>query len=87
MPYGDAMLIDNRVRAMVMSLPERYALGYPCCVFSKNNSGDDFLAYLQGIEREAVRNLGRGVYTGRARRNGQLRPSGPGGKLSLVACP
>ncbi|MEO5740311.1 MAG: hypothetical protein ABIS29_06930 [Vicinamibacterales bacterium] len=59
MPYGDAMLIDNCVRAMVMSLPKRYALGYPCCVFSKNN-GDDFLAYLQGIEREAVRNLGRG---------------------------
>lgn len=52
LPYCDAMLIDNRVRAMLTTLPKRHGLDYPCRVFSRNN-GDDFLAYLRSIEQEA----------------------------------
>lgn len=53
LPYCDAMLIDNRVRAMLTSLPKRHGLDYPCRVFSRNN-GDDFLAYLRSIEQDAA---------------------------------
>ena len=52
LPYCDAMLVDNGVRAMLISLPRRYALGYTCRVFSKHN-GEEFLAYLHEIERDA----------------------------------
>lgn len=64
LPYCDAMLIDNRVRAMLTSLPKRHALDYPCRVFSRNN-GDEFLAYLGSIEQEAdplILSLVRQVY-------------------------
>lgn len=64
MPYCDAMLVDNRVRAMLMSLPKRHVLDYPCRVFSKSN-GNEFLAYLQDIERDAdplIMALVRDVY-------------------------
>lgn len=52
LPHCGAILIDNRVRAMLTSLPKRHALDYPCRVFSRNNGGD-FLAYLRSIEQEA----------------------------------
>jgi hypothetical protein len=64
MPYCDAMLIDNRVRAMLTSLPKRYALQYPCRLFSRNN-GDRLLTYLEGLEKNAdplVLALVRDVY-------------------------
>lgn len=52
-PYCDAMLIDNRTRGMLeKGVPKKYALNYPCRLFSKNN-GDEFVAYLKGIEEEA----------------------------------
>ena len=52
LPYCDAMLVDNRVRAMVQSLPRPYALHYSCRLFSKSN-GREFLAYLRSIEQGA----------------------------------
>lgn len=53
LPYCDAMLIDNRTRAMVeKGVPKKYALGYRCRLFSKK-SGDEFLAYVESIEEEA----------------------------------
>ena len=52
LPYCDAMLIDNRIRAMVQSLPRAYALNYSCRLFSKSN-GQEFLAYLCSIEQDA----------------------------------
>lgn len=52
MPYCDAMLVDNGIRAKVQSLPRRYAVDYSCRLFSKSN-GREFLAYLRGIERDA----------------------------------
>ena len=51
-PYCDAMLIDNRARAMVQGLPRRHALDYPCRMFSKSNS-PEFFDYLRAIERDA----------------------------------
>ena len=51
MPYCDAMLVDNRIRAMLTSLPKLYALQYPCRLFSRNN-GDSFLTYLKDLERD-----------------------------------
>ena len=53
LPYCDAMLIDNRTRAMLQTgVPQKYAVNYPCHLFSKNN-GDEFLAYLKRVEDEA----------------------------------
>ena len=52
LPYCDAMLIDNRIRAMVQSMPRAYALNYSCQLFSKSN-GQEFLAYLCSIEQDA----------------------------------
>lgn len=53
LPYCDAMLIDNRTRSMLLTgVPRKHTLKYPCRVFSKT-VGDDFLAYLKGIEDEA----------------------------------
>jgi len=52
MPYCDAMLVDNRVRAMLTSLPQRYALDYRCRLFSRR-TGDSFLGYLKELEQEA----------------------------------
>jgi hypothetical protein len=64
LPYCDAMLVDNRVRAMLKSLPKRYALHYLCRVFSRSN-GDEFLSYLRDLEHDAdplVLALVRDVY-------------------------
>ena len=52
LPYCDAMLIDNRTRAMLEKLPKKYALDYPCQLFSPNVSAK-FLAYLNSVEEEA----------------------------------
>jgi hypothetical protein len=53
LPYCDAMLIDNRTRAMLeKGVPRKYALTYPCRLFSLN-VGRDFLAYLKSVEEEA----------------------------------
>jgi hypothetical protein len=52
LPYCDAMLIDNRTRAMLESMPKKYALNHPCRLFSKKIGGE-FLAYLKTIEEEA----------------------------------
>jgi hypothetical protein len=53
LPYCDAMLIDNRTRAMLKTgVPKKYAVSYSCRLFSKN-TGDEFLAYLKRIEDEA----------------------------------
>jgi hypothetical protein len=53
LPYCDAMLIDNRMRAMLGSgLPRRHALSYPCRLFSPNIASE-FVAYLKSVEEEA----------------------------------
>jgi hypothetical protein len=52
LPYCDAMLVDNECRALLGNIPQRYALGYPTKLFSRNN-GEEFLAYLKQIEAEA----------------------------------
>ena len=53
LPYCDAMLIDNRTRAMLESgVPRRYALNYSCRLFSPN-IGNEFVAYLGSVEEEA----------------------------------
>ncbi|HVC20058.1 MAG TPA: hypothetical protein VNE16_08280 [Vicinamibacterales bacterium] len=53
LPYCDAMLIDNRTRAMLENgVPKKYALNYPCRLFSPN-VGSGFLAYLKSVEEEA----------------------------------
>jgi hypothetical protein len=53
LPYCDAMLIDNRTRAMLENgVPRKYALNYPCRLFSPNG-GSEFLEYLKSVEEKA----------------------------------
>jgi len=52
MPYCDAMLIDNKCRAWLEDIPQRYALDYPTRIYSRSD-GDEFIAYVRTIEAEA----------------------------------
>ena len=53
LPYCDAMLIDNRTRTMLeRGVPGKYALDYPCRLFSPNVASE-FVAYLKSVEEEA----------------------------------
>ena len=53
LPYCDAMLVDNRTRAMLeRGVPKKHTLNYPCRLFSPN-VGSEFLAYLKSVEEEA----------------------------------
>lgn len=65
LPYCDAMLIDNRTRAMLdKGVPRKYAVNYPCRLFSAN-VGSEFLDYLKSVEEEAdplIISLVRQVY-------------------------
>ena len=65
LPYCDAMLIDNRTRAMLENgVPRKYALNYLCRLYSPN-VGSKFFAYLKSVEEEAdplILDLVRQVY-------------------------
>ena len=53
LPYCDAMLVDNRTRAMLeRGVPKKHTLNYPCRLFSPN-VGKKFLVYLKNVEAEA----------------------------------
>ena len=53
LPYCDAMFVDNKTRALLMDVPKKFALPYPCRVFSVN-CGNDFIKYLTEIRNEAT---------------------------------
>jgi len=65
LPYCDAMLVDNRTRAMMaQGVPRKYAVNYPCRLFSPK-VGSEFLDYLKSVEEEAdplILSLVRQVY-------------------------
>lgn len=52
LPYCDAMFMDNECRALLKDIPKKYALPYPCKVFSLN-TGTEFIRYLREI-RDSV---------------------------------
>jgi hypothetical protein len=52
LPYCDAMFVDNEMRGYLREEPLTTELQYGVRVFSKNNL-DDFLSYLDEIERAA----------------------------------
>lgn len=53
LPYCDAMFVDNKTRALLQDIPKKFALPYPCRVFSLN-SGADFIRYLIEIRDAAT---------------------------------
>lgn len=52
MPYCDVMLIDNKCRALIEDIPEKYALSFDTQIFSRSN-GEEFLEFIKDIERTA----------------------------------
>jgi hypothetical protein len=52
MPYCDAMLIDSKCLALLEDIPQRYAVTYFTRMFSPR-TGQAFLEYLRGLERDA----------------------------------
>jgi hypothetical protein len=52
MPYCDAMLVDNKCRALLHDIPRGFRLPYACKVFSPN-TGTEFIRYLTAI-RDSV---------------------------------
>lgn len=64
LPYCDAMFVDSACASLISDIPREHRLPYPCRVFSPR-SGEEFLAYLNGI-RDAMpeehRDLVRSLY-------------------------
>lgn len=52
MPYCDAMFVDNECVDLLREGPLKERINYPTRVFSKR-TGEDFLSYVQEVEREA----------------------------------
>lgn len=64
LPYCDAMFVDNTCASLLGDIPRDLRLPYPCRVFSRR-TGDQFIAYLDGIRAampEPHQDLVRALY-------------------------